>query len=358
MQLVKKDSNMKSLSSKFHLFISSNLPFLLKWSLKKQSRKKAALSHSILDRKTPMYIPLLLLLPGFILILMFTLIPMGINIYNSFSTKEGNFTFQNYLDIFSDVRFAVGVRNSFIYGLVVLPFVMCFSLLISSIIAKLHRKYAKGFWQTVFFMPYVTNAVAVSLAFIQFFSPNGLLNHMIGSSRAWLATPDSYTFNALIAMFINGIWSGLAFNILIFTTAMLGVDKNLYKSASIDGCGEVKQFFKITLPSIKGTINFLITLGIIGGLKVFPLALFNNNPQDAFVNGGGTLMLYVYLVTKAGNFQLAGAAAISLFVIGVTFSSVIRGGFFMVQLSLNNLGERNVWTKVKNSKIADQAQTK
>ncbi|WP_322935493.1 sugar ABC transporter permease [Mycoplasmopsis felis] len=341
---------MKLNNSKFHLFIANHLGFLYNWSLTKQSKKKAALSHSILDRKTPMYIPLLLLLPGFLLILMFTIVPMGLNIYESFRNKDTNeFTFVNYRNVFTDVRFAVGVRNSFIYGLVVLPFVMIFSLLISSVIAKLNRKVTKGFWQTIFFMPYVTNAVAISLAFIQFFGTNGLLNKIVGGQTAWLNSTDIYSFNALIAMFINGVWSGLAFNILIFTTAMLGVDKNLYKSASIDGCGEIKQFFKITLPSIKGTINFLITLGIIGGLKVFPLALFNNIPENAFASGGGTLMLYVYLVTNNGNFQLAGAAAIALFIIGVTFSSIIRGGFFMVQLTLNNLGERNVWVKVKAS---------
>lgn len=341
---------MNALNNKLHLFISKNLPFLLNWSLKSQSRKKAALSHSILDRRTPLWLPLLFLLPGFVLIMMFTVVPLILNLRASLFNAQGELTLQNYVNTFTDPRFAVGVRNSFIYGLAVLPFVMAISLTISSVIAKLHRKWAKGFWQTVFFLPYITNAVAVSTAFIQLFSSNGLLNLFLGSKIPWLETADQFTFNALLAMFINGIWSGLAFNILIFTTAMLGVDKNLYKSASIDGCGEIKQFFKITLPSIKGTINFLITLGIIGGLKVFPLALFSNKPENAFAYGGGTLMLYVYLVTKNGNFALAGASAISLFIIGVSYSSVIRGGFFMVQLTLNNLGERNVWVKVKATK--------
>ncbi|WP_322960992.1 sugar ABC transporter permease [Mycoplasmopsis cynos] len=342
---------MNKLNSKFHIFISRNIPFLLNWSLKKQANKKASLSHSILDRRTPLWMPLLLLLPGVFLIGMFTIWPLFQNIISSLTNEDGKFSFENYAKTFTDARFAVGVRNSFIYGMVVLPFVMAISLTISSVIAKLHRKWAKGFWQTVFFLPYITNVVAVSTAFIQLFSSNGLLNLVLGTKTPWLETSNVYTFNALFAMFVNGIWSGLAFNILIFTTAMLGVDKNLYKSASIDGCGEVKQFFKITLPSIKNTINFLITLGIIGGLKVFPLALFNNKPENAFNYGGGTLMLYVYLVTKNGDFALAGASAISLFIIGVCYSSIIRGGFFMVQSTLNNLGERNVWVKVKATKV-------
>ncbi|MFV8418875.1 carbohydrate ABC transporter permease [Mycoplasma sp. Sp33II] len=347
---------MKLSKNRLHLFIQKNFPILFTWSTKKQTSRKGTLSHSILDRRTPLWKPMLLLLPGLILLLLFTIVPMFLNIINSFSNEKGDFTFSNYQSIFTDPYFAIGVRNSFIYGMFVLPFVMMISLVISSVIAKLYRKHAKGFWQTVFFMPYVTNAVAVSLAFIQLFSTNGLLNKVLGTSIPWLSSGDSYTFNALIAMIINGIWNGLAFNILIFTTAMLGVDKNLYRSASIDGTGGVKQFFTITLPSIKGTINFLITLGIIGGLKVFPLALFENKPIQALTNGGSSLMMFVYYATSTGNTYIAGAASISLFIIGVTFSSIVRGGFFAVQTTLNNLGERNVWVKVNASKALDKTQ--
>ncbi|MEA4134367.1 sugar ABC transporter permease [Mycoplasma sp. 2704] len=339
--------------NKFHSFIQENFPFLFNWSIKKQAKRKSTLSHTILDKKTPFWIPMLFLLPGVILLSLFTITPLFINIYESLTTETGSLTGQNYASVFTNQYFAVGVRNSFIYGLFVLPFVMMIALVVSSVIAKLYRKWARGFWQTVFFMPYVTNAVAVSLAFIQLFSTYGLVNQLIGKNIPWLTTGDPYTFNALVAMIINGIWSGLAFNILIFTTAMLGVDKNLYRSASIDGTGEVKQFFAITLPSIKSTINFLITLGIIGGLKVFPLALFENKPNNALNNGGSSLMMFVYYATSTGDRRLAGAASISLFVIGVIFSSMIRGGFFLMQLTLNNLGERNVWVKVMNTQAHD-----
>ncbi|WP_025755621.1 carbohydrate ABC transporter permease [Mycoplasmopsis cricetuli] len=345
---------MKLFNFEFFNNINKKLPFLHSWSIKKISQRKSSLSYSVLEKKTNFWIPFLMLTPGIALILMFTIVPMFFNIYNSLTDENGNLTGVNYLNVITDSRFALGVRNSFIYGIFTLPMVMIISLIVSSIIAKLYRNYARGFWQTVFFMPYVTNAVATSLVFIQLFSSNGLLNSAIGTNTKWLNSGDPNTFNALIAIVINGIWNGLAFNILIYTTAMLSVDKNLYRSASIDGCSEIKQFFTITLPSIKGTINFIITLGIIGGLKVFPLALFENRPSNAFVNGGASIMLYVYLMTQNGDLQLSGAASISLFIIGVTFSSIIRGGFFMIQVTLNNLGERNVWVKTKNSSIFQQ----
>ncbi|VEU74478.1 sn-glycerol-3-phosphate transport system permease protein ugpA [Mycoplasmopsis citelli] len=339
---------MKLISPELLNKISKSVPFSYQWVLRKISSMKGTLSYSILDKKNNFLIPFLLLLPGIILLLAFTMIPMGLNIYSSFTDSNGKFTLQNYVKILKDPDFALGVRNSLIYGIFVLPMVMFISLLISSIIAKLYRNYARGFWQTIFFMPYITNGVAVSLVFIQIFSPNGLLNNLLGTSTGWLNSGDKNSFNALIAIVINGIWNGLAFNILIYTTAMLSVDKNLYRSASIDGCSEIKQFFTITLPSIKGTINFIITLGIIGGLKVFPLALFQNRPEDAFNNGGASIMLYVYYKVNSGEFALSGASSILLFIIGVTFSSIVRGGFFMTQVTLNNLGERNVWVKTKS----------
>ncbi|UUM20011.1 MULTISPECIES: carbohydrate ABC transporter permease [unclassified Mycoplasma] len=328
--------------------IAQKIPFSYKWALKKMASLKGTLSYSILDRKTNMVVPLMLLSPGIVLLLAFTIVPMVLNIYGSFTDDNGDFTIQNYVTVLTDSKFAFGVRNSFIYGIFTLPMIMIISLVISSIIAKLYRKYARGFWQTIFFMPYVTNGVAISLMFVQLFNPNGLLNSVLGVKTAWLKSGDEGTFNALVAIMVNGIWNGLAFNILIYTTAMLSVDKNLYRSASIDGCSEIKQFFTITLPSIRGTINFIVTLGIIGGLKVFPLALFQNKPEDAFNNGGASIMLYVYLLTKQGNLALSGASSIALFIIGVTFSSIIRGGFLLTQVTLNNLGERNVWVKTKS----------
>ncbi|WP_426461074.1 carbohydrate ABC transporter permease [Mycoplasma hafezii] len=329
--------------------IVNKIPFLYTKRLKKDASRKFTLSHSILDRRTPVWKPLMLLAPGLTLIILFTIIPMLYNIVNSLTTSTGSFTLGNYVTVFTDQDFAVGVRNSFIYGIFVLPITMTISLSVSSVIAKLYRKSAQGFWQSVFFMPYITNVVAVSLVFIQVFSPAGLFNGIFGGNTDWLNSNDKFTFNALFPMVGNGVWSGLAFNILIYTTAMLGVDKNLYRSASIDGCSEFRQFFSITLPSIKSTINFLITFGIIGGLKVFPLALFNNQPALALKNGGASLMLYVYYTTTTGKLALSGAASIALFIVGVTYSSIVRGGFFMAQLTLNNLGERNVWVKVKNS---------
>lgn len=342
-----------------------NIPlFTFKCAKKASENRVESLSGSVVEKETPTWKPLSLLIPTLIVISLFTLYPLAQNIFYAFSKEEiinkraqRIFTFDNFRDLINYMPFSVGLRNSLMYGLIVLPFTIGISLLLSSLIATLYRKTAKGFWQTIFFLPYVTNAIAVSLTFIQMFDQHGLFNKIFNLEIPWLVNEND-GMRALFVLLIKGVWSGLAFNILIFTTAMLSVDKNLYRSASIDGIGGFKQFFSITLPSIKSTTTFLVTMGIIGGIKIFPLALFNNRPDDAISNGASSLMLLVYDRTNAGKWEAAGTAAIMLFIIGVLFSTLIRKGFGTIVKASINLGEYNVWNKIKDSKEIRQLKAK
>ncbi|KUH47465.1 carbohydrate ABC transporter permease [Mycoplasmopsis meleagridis] len=344
-------------SNQFWAKLSFKLPFLYKISAAKQSENRTeSLAGSIIDKPVAAYKPIGILLPTLIVLLFFTVIPLVLNIVSAFFNTDANqvtyFTFQNFGNVLTDPAFAVGFRNSVIYGLIVLPFVMMFSLLISSLIANVISKRLRGFWQTIFFLPYMTSAVAISLFFIQLFSPVGVINQILGlGTYGWLESGDQFSFRALVPIISQGIWGGLAFNILIATTAMLSVDKNQYRSASIDGIGNVKQFFTITLPAIKPTTTFLITMGIINGIKVFPLAIFDNVPAKAITNGGASLMLYVYRFTQEGKYDYAGSAALALFLIGVCYSTLIRGGFNTILKVSINKGEYNVWNRIKDSKV-------
>lgn len=338
---------------------------VLEHTLSKQTKNKSnTIAYSVVDKRTNFFFALVLIIPALIVLCTFTITPFILNVIYAFNEKNkinSSYTykgFEYFNVVFEDLRFAVAVRNSFIFGLIVLPITMCVSLLISSLIASVIRKRARGFWQTVFFLPYVTNAVAIALAFVQIFDQNGQFNHILAglgikSDIPWVgdkATGNGVeSFRPLLVMLINGVWNSLAFNVLIFTTSMLSVDKNLYRSASIDGCSGFKQFFTITLPSIKSTTTFIMTMGIINGIKVFPLALFNNKPDDAISSGASTLMLYIYKFAK-GNQNIAGAASLILFIIGVSYSTIIRGGFKVLALASLNKGESNVWNKIKDSK--------
>jgi len=323
----------------------------------KRKIKKSNLNIDIkvVNKRTKFWKPFILLLPSIVLVTMFVILPFIAASMDAFQVNIdpnrpllNEVGIDNFTTIFLDPDFHNSLFNSFLYALISIPITIAISAIIASAISHVIRKWLRGFWQTIFFLPYVTSAAAIGLAFAYFFDADqGLFNLIFGTNVQWLE--DSEGNSALWAMLIYGVWRTLAFNILIFTTAMLGVDKKLYKSASIDGASKMKQFFKITLPSIRKTTNFLITMGIIGAIKVFPLALFKNNSSAALANNGGSLLMYIYHSVSQSNFQIAGAASLILFVISVGFTFFIRGGMSLITKTFEKWGEKRVENKIKST---------
>ncbi|OYD26741.1 multiple sugar transport system permease protein [Mycoplasma testudineum] len=335
--------------------------FFDKYLIWKSSRIQGQ-SILILNKRVPILIPLLLILPAVIVLVMFTIIPGIITVDQSTRVLPDArinvdlFTrgIEAYQRVANHEYFQLGIRNSILYAFISLPITMVISILISTAIAHVYRKLARGFWQTVFFLPYVTNAVAVSLSFVYLFQLDGIFNNWFGLSTNWLNTNNSSDFSAMFVILIQGVWRSLAFNILLFTTAMLSVDKTNYKAASVDGASPRKQFFTITLPSIQRTTNLLITLGIIGAIKVFPLALFDNNTGSAQLNGGATMMVYITDRLRASDFPASSAASIIMFAIGIAFTIVLRGGYGQVLKFAGYRKEKNVHNKIKDWKKIKQ----
>ncbi|UVD81723.1 sugar ABC transporter permease [Mycoplasma iguanae] len=328
--------------------------FLLKRKLKTKN-----LELSYLHKRIAFWKPLLFLLPSLAIIILFSIIPFIMAFQKSFLfetdseiAQSETFGFEAFRYVLEDNTFLIGLRNSLLYGLLSLPITLVISILISSAIAHLYNKLARGFWQTVFFLPYVTNGVAIAASFVYFFdSQMGIVNELTGVKNLWLDSSDPWSMNPFIVILTNGVWSSLAFQVVLLTTAMLSVDKTLYKAASIDGASRLKQFFRITLPTIKGTLNLIITLGIIGGIRVFPIAIFQSDVAKAIQNGGATLMIYIYDQIGNSQYAIAGAATIFLFLIGVSFSFMMKSGIKLIINLSTRMGEKRVHNKVKNSKI-------
>ncbi|WP_235631832.1 carbohydrate ABC transporter permease [Mycoplasmopsis pullorum] len=334
--------------------------FRSKFSItKKQS------SLRIIDAKSPFWKPSLLILPSILIILLFTIIPFILTIFVAFERRVGPkaydivYSTQNFID-FLDAKtkiggeFYIALRNSFVYSVAALPISLTISILIASAIFHVINKYTRGFVQTVFFLPYVTNAIAVGLTFFYLFGgtepqEKGLVNLIFGTNLKWLKSGESDSWLPLVVILVRGVWGNLAFQILILTSAMLGVNKQLYKSASIDGAYKAKQFFFVTLPSIQKTISFLITVGLIGGIKVFPLAIFNNSAGAAVQNGGGSIMLLIYkYITVDKSFERAAALSVYLVIIGITVSYTLRKFVALMFTLKEKKGEKNVYSKIAN----------
>ena len=326
----------------------------LKFKLLRASKaKKVDLAY--LNQRTPLWKVSLFILPALAVLGFFTLYPFFVTadnalhpLANPHKAASATFGLSEFKKVVDNYYFKQALSNSLIYAIIAIPAAIIISLLISATISSIVRKRARGVWQTIFFLPYVTSGVAVSMAFAYLFNENtGLINKLFHIDTNWLNNSSEGNHNALWVMIIRGIWGSLAFQILIFTTAMLGVDKDRYKAASIDGAGPVKQFFAITLPSIRRTLNFIITISLIGAIKIFPLALFDMNPTKAKQMGGSTLMLYVFEAVSTGHYQAAGASAIILVAIAISFNVVVKNAFNGMSKLFIKGGEWHVQRKIK-----------
>lgn len=219
----------------------------------------------------------LLMLPGLIVLAMFTLYPIFKLLIMSFMEWDfGSILGQkfiglkNYKDVLSDEYFRISFANTLVYTLVTVPGQMILGLLIAMLLNKVSR--FKVGYRVFYYLPVITSWVIASLIFKYVFNTEGLLNyflqnivHITDGNVRWL---DSRSGGMFVAMML-GIWKGIGWNMVVFLAALQTVPTDLYEAADIDGAGVWRKFISVTLPSIKGTILFALVMLTIGGFNVF-----------------------------------------------------------------------------------------
>lgn len=276
----------------------------------------------------------LYLLPAIAFIGVFMIYPLiDVLIY---SFEEGfNFASQsffgtggyNYSYVLHDPYFLQAVKNTFILVIITVPLSTGIALLIS--VGLNSVKKFKEFFQTVFFLPYVTNTLAVGLVFMILFKKtaysDGLVNLLItafgGSAVDFIDGP--YWAKMFVLCFYT-IWVVMPFKILILTSALSSVDEMYYKAAKVDGTSKWRIFTRITLPMISPMIFYLVITGFIGAFKAYSdvVAIFGTNLNAAGMN---TIVGYIYdmLYGNSGGYpSYASAAAIILFAIVLTITVI------------------------------------
>lgn len=276
----------------------------------------------------------LYLLPSIILLGLFMVYPLfDVMVY---SVQEGyNFASQSYTGVglynFSyvlhDTYFLQALKNTFLLVIITVPLSTGLALLLALALSSVKK--VKELYQTIYFLPYVTNTLAVGLVFMILFKKtaysDGFINILIqavgGSSVDFMEGP--YWAKMLVTC-IYTIWIVLPFKVLILTSALASVDENLYKAAKVDGTSSLRTFTKITLPMIKPMISYLVTTGFIGAFKAYSdeVALFGTNLNEAGMN---TIVGYVYdmLYGDSGGYPgYASAAALILFAIVLTITVI------------------------------------
>ncbi len=247
--------------------------------------------------------------------------------YNSASQTFFGVGLYNYSYVLHDPYFLQAVKNTFILVLITVPVSTGLALLISvglNSIKKLRELY-----QTIYFLPYVTNTLAVGLVFMILFKKtpysDGLVNLLLsffgGSSIDFI---DGPYWAKMLVLCIYTVWVVLPFKILILTSALASVNPTFYDAARVDGTSKARMFTRITLPMISSTLFYLIISGFIGAFKAYSdaVALFGTNLNAAEMN---TIVGYVYdmLYGNSGGYpSYASAAAIVLFSIVLTITCI------------------------------------
>ncbi len=276
----------------------------------------------------------LYLLPAMLFLGVFMVYPL-IDVFIYSFEEEFNFASQsfkgygwaNYSFVLRDPYFMQAVKNTFILVVITVPLSTGIALMISLGLSSI--KVVKSLFQTLYFLPYVTNTLAVGLVFMILFKKttvsDGLVNLLInwfgGESVDFIAGPY---WAKMLVMCIYTIWVVMPFKILILTSALASVNEDYYKAAKMDGTGKWRTFKKITLPMISPMIFYLVITGFIGAFKAYSdaVALFGTNLNAAEMN---TIVGYVYdvLYTDGGGYpSYASAAAIILFVIVLTITVI------------------------------------
>ncbi len=288
----------------------------------------------------------LYLAPTLILMLIFTFYPLVNTIiisflkdynYTSGSFAGTSFTFDNYLAIFGlsgfttsgvfsyDTTFlSYALINTLIIVFVTVPASVILSLFIAVGLNSI--KWFHKIFQTIFFIPYVTNSIAIGMVFAVMFQEDfGLINSVFGIDKNWIGV-GANRWDAMIVLCIYIVWHALPYKILIFLSGLQGIDKQYYQAAKIDATPRFKTFRRITIPLLSPQIAYVCITSFIGAFKEYSSvkALLNNpGPTGAQDNSLLTIVYYIYNgLAQVNTVSMAAAAAVVLLLIILFFTFI------------------------------------
>jgi multiple sugar transport system permease protein len=216
--------------------------------------------------------------------------------------------------------FIKAIWNTIYYVLLSTPITILFALLIALLLNR--KLYGKTFFRTVYFIPFVTSVVAISLVWQWIFNDNGLLNYIltqIGFSKIPWLKDQKFTIPTVA---IISIWKMVGYYAIIFLAGLQNIDKTYYEAAEVDGATPFQKFQFITLPLLSPTTFFIIIVAMIGAFKVFDeiFILYVGMPGP-YNNSGMTMVYYVYdMFYVQQRMGRASAAAYVLFGIILLFT--------------------------------------
>ena len=298
----------------------------------------------------------LFVLPAVLLMLIFTFWPIVSAFINAFKQNYGALTgryegwgVENFIRVLKGdtgtggATFAQCLVNTMIFTFISVPLSTLLALLIS--VALNSIKPLQKAYQTILFLPYLTNSLAMGAVFATFFTiigtsshtyTVGIVNNVLGwfglqpvdwvgiGSPTWKLGAISIPWAKYIVVIVYEVWSGLPFKILILFSALQSVNKQYYDAAKIDGASKSTVLWKITTPMISPMISYLLVTGIMGGMKQYSAIVGLFGEQMGIDYDMGTMVGYIYQYIESGATGYAFAGSLLLFAIIMIITAINR----------------------------------
>ncbi|MFG2502752.1 carbohydrate ABC transporter permease [Streptomyces sp. NPDC048441] len=270
--------------------------------------------------------PWLFAAPGLLIVGIFILYPFVSTLINSFTDKRtlipGEYVgLDNFRELLHDDMFWIGLRNSTLYIVGVVPALVLLPLLL----AMLVQKHIPGitFFRSAFYTPVVASIVVVGLIWVWMLDERGLVNAVLEAvgvgSVGFLSDQWLLLFSAMAVT----VWKGLGYYMIIYLAALANVPRELHEAASVDGAGAVRRFFTVTVPAVRSTMVLVAALSSVAAFKVFTEVYLMAGPNGGPAGEDTTLVMLVQRVGTGLTGRVGYASAMSVVVFIVTVALML-----------------------------------
>ncbi|MFI7504012.1 carbohydrate ABC transporter permease [Streptomyces sp. NPDC049687] len=270
--------------------------------------------------------PWLFAAPGLLIAGVFVLYPFLSTLANSFTDRRtlipGRFVgLANYREMLHDDMFWIGLRNSALYVVVVVPALVVLPLLL----ALLVQKHIPGitFFRSAFYTPVVASIVVVGLVWVWLLDERGLVNSLLETVGVGGVGFLSDQWLLLLSAMAVTVWKGLGYYMIIYLAALAGVPRELHEAAAVDGAGAVRRFLTVTVPAVRSTMVLVGALSSVAAFKVFSEVYLMAGPSGGPAGEDTTLVMLVQRTGTGLTGRVGYASALSVVVFVVTVALML-----------------------------------